>query len=178
MSQKPSCACVYSSPHVLQVLQPGCGYESRTNIAFSRLLEPDAPRMSYRRRKGEEKTVVHWGQRKLFLSELEFLTAHGVPWATVVYAGAAPGAHTRYLVELFPELKFVLVDPAPFSGRLVAVEGPRCVLRREMFTDAVAEEFAGHDNVLFVSDVRSCDWSQMGDEEVEDRVLDDMLSQQ
>eukprot|EP00961_Rhodomonas_salina_P002887 39493-Rhodomonas_salina.1 len=60
--------------------------------------------MPYRRRQGEEKTVVHWGQRKLLLSELEFLTAHGAAGATVVYAGAAPGTHTRYLLELFPDL--------------------------------------------------------------------------
>eukprot|EP00961_Rhodomonas_salina_P157699 2122912-Rhodomonas_salina.1 len=94
----------------------------------------------------------------------------------VVYAGAAPGTHTRYLIELFPELKFVLVDPSPFSDRLR--EGPRCVLRQEMFTDEVAREFAGRGDVLFICDVRSCDWCCVSDVTVEKKVLEDMESQQ
>jgi len=173
---KPTFASIESNPHIRQVLQPNCGYQSLINIKFNRMLAPDAPRLKYRRRRGEEKTVIHWGQRKLFLSELEFLTMYGVPGALVVYAGAAPGTHTRYLIELFPELKFVLVDPAPFSSKLT--EGPRCVLRQQLFTDDVAREFEGLGNVLFMCDIRSCDWSQMNNEEVEDKVLEDMLSQQ
>jgi hypothetical protein len=31
--------------------------------------------------------VNHWGQRKLLLSEIEFLTLHGEPGALIVYAG-------------------------------------------------------------------------------------------
>jgi hypothetical protein len=158
-----------------QVLQPNCGYESRADVPFSRILA-DALRMKYRRRKGENKTVIHWGQRKLFMSELEFLTEYGTPNTTVVYAGAAPGTHTRYLIDLFPDLKFVLVDPAPFSSKLS--EGPRCFLRQELFTDEVAREFEGLDNVLFLCDIRSCDWSNMDDAAVEDKVLEDMLAQQ
>ena len=156
------------------------------------MLVPDAPRQEYRRRKGELKTVIHWGQRKLLLSEIEFLTKFGVSGATVVYAGAAPGTHTRYLIELFPELKFVLVDPAPFSSKLT--QGPRCLLRQELFTDDVAQQYAGRDKVLFICDIRSCnsamrlplldcasvtsDQALMNDQEVEDTVLEDMQAQQ
>lgn len=62
--------------------------------------------------------VVHWGQLKLFLSELEFLTkctveAVGRP-ITFVYAGAAPGDHQSILAELFPEITFELYDPNDF----------------------------------------------------------------
>ncbi|CAD7925181.1 unnamed protein product [Amoebophrya sp. A25] len=39
--------------------------------SYSRLLGPR--RMPYRRRKEETKSTLHWGQRKLFLAELEFL---------------------------------------------------------------------------------------------------------
>lgn len=36
----------------------------------------------------------------------------------MLYAGAAPGNHIHFLAEqLFPELKFILVDPAPFACR-------------------------------------------------------------
>eukprot|EP00035_Acanthoeca_spectabilis_P030057 m.7645 g.7645 ORF g.7645 m.7645 type:complete len:678 (-) comp3980_c0_seq1:143-2176(-) len=171
----PSVDIVESNPHIRQVMQEGKGYISRDDIEFNRVLEPDAPRMQYRRRKGEQKTVIHWGQRKLFMSELEFLTDYAEPGATVVYAGAAPGTHTRYLIELFPEMSFVLVDPAPFSPKLS--EGERCLLRQELFTDDVAREFAGRGNVLFMCDIRSCDWSLMDDTKVEDKVLEDMQAQ-
>ena len=69
---------------------------------------------------------LHRGQRKLFLSELEFLTrwyrGEGVrpcdrqaEHPVVVYAGAAPSNHTYHLHTLFPEVKFVLVDPHRFD---------------------------------------------------------------
>lgn len=173
----PTLNSVHSNPHIRQVVdQAICGYESRSDIEFHRLLLPDAPRQEYRRRKGELKTVIHWGQRKLLLSEIEFLTKYGVSGSTVVYAGAAPGTHIHYLIELFPELQFVLVDPAPFSSKLT--KSPRCLLRQELFTDDLAQEYAGYDKVLFVCDIRSCDHSLISDPDVEDKVLEDMQSQQ
>lgn len=61
--------------------------------------------------------VLHIGQRKLFLNELQFLT-NILPSKTsegiVVYAGAAPSNHIWILHELFPNIKFVLVDPNEF----------------------------------------------------------------
>ena len=36
-------------------------------------------------------SVNHWGQRKLLLAEIEFMTRHGDQALTVVYAGASPG---------------------------------------------------------------------------------------
>jgi cap2 methyltransferase len=172
----PTVDSVHSNPHLRQVTQANCGYKSLTDIEFSRRLAPDAPRQKYRRRQGELKTVIHWGQRKLLLSEIEFLTMYGVPGATVVYAGAAPGTHTSYIVDLFPELQFVLVDPASFSDKLT--EGPRCVLRQELFTDDLAREFEKNGNVLFVCDIRSSDRSLMNDNEIEDTIMKDMQAQQ
>lgn len=172
----PTLDSVHSNPHLRQVTQQNCGYESRTDIEFSRVLESDAPRLKYRRRRGELKTVIHWGQRKLLLSEIEFLTMYCVPGATVVYAGAAPGTHTPYLLELFPDLKFVLVDPAPFSSKLT--EGPRCSIRQELFTDELAREFETTNNTLFLCDIRSCDWPLDNEQEIEDKVLEDMQAQQ
>jgi hypothetical protein len=91
------------------------------------------------------KTVIHWGQRKLLLSEVEFLTLYGHLSSVVVYAGAAPGTHTGYLARLFPQHRFVLLDPAPFTVR----ETDRILCRNELFTDDVAREFAGK-GVLFI----------------------------
>ncbi len=110
------------------------------------------------------------------MSEIEFLTLYAQPGDIVVYAGAAPGTHTPQLVEMFPQLSFVLVDPAPFSGKLR--EGERVRLRQEFFTDEVAQEYAGlSERLLFVSDMRSCDPNIMSNDEVERHVWDDMLAQ-
>lgn len=56
----------------------------------------------------------HNGQVKLFITELEFLTHclnSADDQAIVVYAGSAPSNKISYLSELFPGVKFVLVDP-------------------------------------------------------------------
>mgnify|MGYP001439167833 CR=1 FL=1 len=111
------------------------------------------PRTPYARRQGEVKSVEHWGQRKLLFSEIEFLTLYGDRALTVVYAGAAPGTHLNFLAEeLFPQHKWILVDPAPFDCK------PRdsIQLRNSYFTDEMASEFAGLDT-LFICDIRSMD---------------------
>ena len=64
------------------------------------------------------RTNLHHGQRKLFLNELQFLTKylkHHTEPAYVIYAGAAPCNHMNYLSTLFPNIKFILVDPSPFE---------------------------------------------------------------
>jgi len=56
----------------------------------------------------------HNGQVKLFLTELEFMTEcldNVNDKAIFVYAGSAPSNKISYLAELFPNSKFVLVDP-------------------------------------------------------------------
>lgn len=77
---------------------------------------------------------LHLGQRKLFLSELEFLLlwheqhvqmgqdqakrAEQLRRANeplVLYIGAAPNNKMLLLSDLFPDMKFVLIDPLPFS---------------------------------------------------------------
>ena len=107
------------------------------------------------------KTVDHWGQRKLLLSEIEFLTLHADPRTPtlVVYAGAAPGAHIPYLSELFPGIKFVLVDPASFCD---GIECPHIQIRQRCFTHATAVELSqwcqeNHTVLLFISDIRASD---------------------
>jgi hypothetical protein len=60
---------------------------------------------------------MHIGQRKLFISELQFLTLKLPDLATeayVVYAGAAPSCKMKLLIDLFPNVTFILVDPNEF----------------------------------------------------------------
>jgi len=111
------------------------------------------PRTPYQRRQGEAKTVEHWGQRKLLLSEVEFLTRHGDKAETVVYAGSAPGTHINYLSEvLFPYLHFILIDPAAFECH----KTDKIEIRNTFFSDEIAKEFKDKD-ILFICDIRSMD---------------------
>lgn len=64
------------------------------------------------------RTTVHLGQRKLFLTELQFLTLQMKSKDNkcyVIYAGAAPSNHTYLLKKFFPNIKFILVDPRSFA---------------------------------------------------------------
>lgn len=62
------------------------------------------------------KPSTHIGQRKLFLSEMQFLTKH--PKNICVYAGSSPGHKTHFLSTLFPDVKFILIDPNKFKIKL------------------------------------------------------------
>ena len=77
--------------------------------------------VEYKSRKGEVKTAIHWGQRKLLLSEVQFLlrTKEFEKPVTVVYAGSAPGIHLKWIKEKFESRvkKWILVDPADFDPR-------------------------------------------------------------
>jgi hypothetical protein len=56
----------------------------------------------------------HLGQRKLLLTEIEFYTEcinHSQKNNIVIYAGSATCEHISVIMELFPGLKFILIDP-------------------------------------------------------------------
>lgn len=61
----------------------------------------------------------HWGQRKLLLLEIDFLTKiYEDKEIIVIYAGAAPGTHLPILLKLFPKVEFHLYDPKKFDAAL------------------------------------------------------------
>ena len=173
--------------HVIQALaRPGGQHNSQPlgysvavrSIPFDRQLKPDAPQLKYRRRKGELKTVCHWGQRKLLLAEIEFLTMHSQPdvECTVLYAGAAPGSHMPYLCQLFPKLQFVCVDVTPFTCK----PNPAVNIRRETFSKTLAAEYSDREiypHVLFISDVRAADPDQMSEDQTDAQIRADMDNQ-
>ena len=145
-------------PHVAQAFF-GANDCPQASFPFTRTIDDDYPCLPYRERRFELKSVVPWGQRRLLLAELEFLTVHaplvmfGSPAPTVVYAGAAPGAHLSYLASLFPSLAFHLIDPSPFKLPHLA---PNLAILPQLFDDSLALDYCGQD-VLFISDVRSAD---------------------
>jgi len=155
------------------------GYQYWVTPEFRRILDVDsAPERKYRRRDDQVKTVIHWGQRKLLLSEIEFLTLVGhekLKGSVVVYAGAAPGTHVGYLSALFPSVFFVLVDPAPFT--VIASDSIQII--RDMFTDELAlqlRELHGVD-IYFISDIRTADPDRDSLGESESKIKSDMAAQ-
>lgn len=170
-----------NSRHVSQVLAPENkhrNYKARTDISFGRILDHDeADGADYHARKGEMRSTLHWGQRKLMLSEVEFLTLYAKAGTTVLYAGAAPGTHLNSLSQLFPKVTFECIDPARFTAH----ETKRVRLHQCLFTDDIAETFADRErypHVLFISDVRTADPSRMKEQAVEHAVCEDMEAQQ
>ncbi|CAE8595408.1 unnamed protein product, partial [Polarella glacialis] len=178
-------ASMLRSPHSIQIDQADFSELLEVRQELPRVLAEGDPKRPYRERKGQLKTVVHWGQRKLLLSEIEFLTLHGTDCNRVIYAGAAPGTHIPFLTSLFPHLEFVLVDPGEF--RVQSSERPKIEVRREFFTAELAASLrqradgAGgprDSRTLFISDVRTGDPKIHSKEQVEAFVAKDMAMQQ
>jgi len=59
---------------------------------------------------------LHIGQRKLLMNEIQFLTLQSKTKVKYcIYAGSAPGNKTYLLSQLFPDIKFILIDPNIFK---------------------------------------------------------------
>jgi len=160
--------------HSAQVWANEDGCDPRCDIPFCRILQADDERLPYKRRKGEMKTVIHWGQRKLLMSEIEFLTLYGTTSRMVVYAGAAPGTHIAFLSDMFPELHFYCVDPAPFTVK----ETDKITIVQDLFSDEMAQKLGEeYPSLLFISDIRSADWERHNDSVIEEKVQRDMVMQ-
>lgn len=105
---------------------------------------------------------AYWGQRKLAIDEIQFLTLYWdpvkVPNPVVVYAGAAPGIHIHFLRLLFPTIVWHLYDPS--DQWAIFADNQLIFVHREYFTDTIAQEWAnGSDKnrLFFISDIRSTD---------------------
>ncbi|GET92856.1 hypothetical protein, conserved [Leishmania tarentolae] len=115
-------------------------YHYPSSLPFPVLLGDDFPAEPYRSRNKEMKSAIHWGQRKLLLSEIQLLSMYCRPEISyhIVYAGAAPGTHLAFLDEMFSRRHtWELIDPGRFDR---AVLEPRANfrLRNEFFTNATA----------------------------------------
>lgn len=117
-------------------------------------------------------TTEHWGQRKLLLTEIEFLTKYGCEEKfTVIYAGAAPGSHINYLSSLFPSLDFILIDDKEFLVK----KSDNILIRAEKFTRDLAKRYADSSlKIIFICNVRTfraqADGQNDGTEDMENQL--------
>lgn len=143
---------------------------------FFRTLGKQSDRWAY-----EENTQrqfnCHIGQRKLFFTELEFLTLlckeYDPKDVLVVYAGAAPGHHFPLILRMFPKLSWVLIDPAPFVFTESLSDSIRII--NDFYTDdthlrITREMNPGKKHIAFISDIRVAPTNK--------QTFNDMLSQQ
>jgi hypothetical protein len=103
----------------------------------------------YRSTRSLFKSGIAWGQRKLLMAEIDFLTAKSESKEPVVaiYVGAAPFSHGLVLLDWFPSMKFVLVDPRKdeWDKRLDEytkgnADRPRIVIKSVEFNNDLARQ--------------------------------------
>jgi len=107
----------------------------------------------------------YWGQKKLLLSEIQFFTRIAKTLNitnfkdyAVVYIGAAGGFHLPILYKMFPDLIWLLYDPAPFSKVVYNHPIPNSVFVFNMFfTDDTINhisQYSQNRKIIFISDIR------------------------
>ena len=193
------------NPHLRQVVTPAEYVPLYPLSNLKRTLGDDSPRLTYRRRRGEMKSLCHWGQKKLLMSEIEFLTMYVEPSLasgdklrqyTCLYVGASPGDHISYLCYLFPQVHFVLVDPRPFCNHLADPElrPSNATLLQQTMTSEIIDEYKNKQSMsletnedgtslttkslLFVSDIRSADWQVINNHDAMDQEVQKDMSLQ
>ena len=137
----------------------------------------------YRRRKDEEKISISWGQRKLLMTLVSFLSnyiSQDVKKPVIIYAGAAVGINIGIAATLFPNISWHLYDPAPFKIKTDLKK--KIYLYQKKFTDEIASYWADiqekEGNIYFISDIRTADYAKSKNlEDNEKQIMEDMKLQ-
>jgi ubiquinone/menaquinone biosynthesis C-methylase UbiE len=169
---------VYQKPVKIASSETGSNKSVEIYHKLFRKFTFDMARREYKQTFGGVKNTKHWGQFKLFLMEVEFLTLYFKKQskkysdsAIIVYAGAAPGTHILLLSKLFPNLQWDLYDPNKFDTKLA--KNKKIHTYNEYFTDETASQWTQSKHtldILFISDIRTADPTKMSAGEVEERV--------
>ena len=169
---------VRKNPHTYQVFSNKgiyTLYEAPGRI--DRILHDDAPVAVYRRRECEVKSSNHWGQRKLLISEIEFLNMYAHKSDNLLYIGAAPGDHILLLMKMFPHMTIHMYDSQPYAMR----PNLQFVQFHEYFTDAHAARYADDGKEwLIICDMRAFSKFDNKKSEIsnESVVAEDMVDQE
>lgn len=131
--------------------------EIKKATSFRRTINPRSRRLKYGEGKKNEESLskIHYGQRKLLLSEIEFITNYydeldkDKP-KIFLYVGAAAGYHIYYLAQLFPELEFHLYDENKFYKKLY--ELPNVKIFSHYLTNKIAKTYKNK-NLFFYCDI-------------------------
>lgn len=141
---------------------------------------------TYESRSSTEKRAVHWGERKLLINEIEFLSLFWkpseLPTPQCVYIGAAPGTHIDLLAQMYPEITFHLYDPRDFAINDKNSGGPKNTIiytgEQGFFTETTAQKWAGRNDVIMISDIRSEGMEGRNTKDFEQAIIRDMKQQE
>jgi cap2 methyltransferase len=146
-----------------------------------RLLSDDIKRKEYDKNVEKYLSVtdnLHWGQRKLLMSEIEFLTNYFSAFDDtkkyVLYIGSSEGFHINYLMDMFPDLYFILYDK-----RKTHVNKEKAIIYEQYFTDDDAKKYANM-NLFMICDIRNLDVSEYKNNlnKLDKLIIEDMKMQQ
>ncbi len=105
---------------------------------------------------------IHWGQLKLFMSELFALTYHAdEDLKDLLYIGAAPGSHIYVLAEFFTDITFHLYDSRKFDQRLYKMKNIK--INKRYFDEQDIKYWESRKNFFLVSDIRTLTYSANAD---------------
>jgi hypothetical protein len=162
---------------------------------------PEDPMMEYHSRQSVKKNVVAWGQRKLGLALIQFLSKYlsetSVINPIVIYAGAAPGENIAFVAKFFKNVIFHLYDPRDY---MIDINDPSVYLYQNnegikpqhriilhtgeqhgWFTDEIANYWKNYQatigGVYFISDIRSTNHAVENSQQFEEGVWRDMVAQ-
>jgi hypothetical protein len=71
----------------------------------------ELPSIPYVKSLGINRLGCHAGQRKLLMTEIEFMSTCTNDVGLIIYAGSAPCEKLPILIKMFPDKKFLLIDP-------------------------------------------------------------------
>jgi hypothetical protein len=125
------------------------------------ILHKLSPRAPYKQGVINRNYPIKWGQRKLLISEIEFLTLYWkpeeIPKPIVVYAGAAEGNHIPILSVMFPQIMFHLYDPRKFNIK----ESSQIKIFQDYFTEETCQKYKNRNDIFFISDIRTADFEKI-----------------
>ncbi len=123
-----------------------------------------AEQLGYRKRTGELKNVIKWGQRKLALETIQFFTLYWDPGLhpkpVCLYVGAAPGCSINIMKILFPQIEWHLYDDHPYNRNLPG-EKDGVFRYNHYFEDKHIKKWSERDDVFLLSDIRAVNYDDI-----------------
>jgi len=126
-----------------------------------RTLNSESSRKQYEKLDETSVDNLHWGQRKLLMSEIEFLTKYYESYDNdkkkyLLYIGSSRGFHINYLMKMFPDIHYILYDK-----RTTYVKPKENVeIHKMYFNDEIAKQYTNM-NLFLISDIRNLDVRQI-----------------
>ena len=133
------------------------GSKKFINKNLERILTEESKYQKYIPSLSFGKANIHWGQRKLLLSEIEFLTKFIPKYPNIdliIYVGAANGLHIPFLSELFPKFSFILIDPAEFCENVYNMKNTEVIQKFMNINQAKEFRKKYKKKYFFISDIR------------------------